>query len=185
MLPSFIKQSEYIANYFTADLTEVIALTNFNLATELNLPSNYFRNNADIIAMLYDDIAHMLRDNLIVGIHLLLSDKDMDRSLGAYPVRYHAQYTIVPAEAGVTPNLSQPDFGRPLAPPPDVIRQTQLILLIDWNPRAQSSRSHLRRPSYNFDWVPEAARFDATTVLHYRSGSLSVDGAVVKRSEKY
>jgi hypothetical protein len=184
VVPSILSRNEHIAQFFTADLEAFLQLTHLDLANELQLPPDYFQDPRDIIAMLYDDLTHMLQDELIIGIHLLLSDNALDPNSGAYPVRYHVQYTIDTSAGSSGSSASPQPFGGLIAPPRDVLKQTRLTLLIDWNSSAGSNRTHMRRPYYNFDWVPESARFDGTTVLQYSEGGLTGGGAEVKRVEK-
>lgn len=187
VVPSIIARSEHIALYFADDLEEFLHLTHVDLADELHIPSEYSQNPRDIVSMLYDDLSHMLRDELITGIHLLLCDSQLDPNTSAYPVRYHVQYTIDASTSHTPPSTSsQPQrFGGLIAPPRDVLRYKRFALLIDWNSSANSKRNRVRRPDYNFDWVPESEKYDATTVVSYRPGGLTVDGAmVIRRTEK-
>ena len=186
VIPGIVARSEHIAHYFADDLEEFLRLTHVNLAEELQIPPEYSQDPRDIVAMLYDDLSHMLRDELITGIHLLLSDSKLDPNTGAYPVRYHVQYTIDASHSLAPVSSPSPTglFGGLIAPPGDALSYRRFALLIDWNRSAQSKRHRVRRPDYNFDWIPESAKFDATTVLRYREGGLSVDGAQVRRIEK-
>lgn len=188
VVPSIVSRSEYIAQYFASDLEEFLRLTHINLMDELQIPPEYSSDPVDIVAMLYDDLSHMLRDELIIGIHLLLSDNVLDANTGAYPVRYHVQYMINTSSAlnptAPSSGASQKPFGGLIAPPREVLKNSRFALLIDWNSTARVRRQRLRRPEYNFDWVQESSRFDATTVLRYRDGGLTVDGAKVERVER-
>jgi len=186
VVPSIISRSEHIALYFADDLEEFLRLTNIDLADELHIPLDYSQDPRDIIAMLYDDLSHMLRDELITGIHLLLSDRTPDPNKGgAYPVKYHVQYTINASNATSTlpsSGSSPKPFGGLIAPPRDVLKDSRFALLIDWNNSAKSKRYRVRRPEYNFDWVPESAKFDATTVVSYREGGLMNEGGLTVAS---
>lgn len=186
VIPSIITRSEQIAHYFADDLEEFLRLTHIDLAKELQIPYGYSHDSRDIVSLLYDDLSHMLRDELITGIHLLLSDNRLDSSTGAYLVRYHVQYTVDASRSLSSSVSSQPQrFGGLVAPPKDVWWDARFALLIDWNKGAGAKRYRVRRPDYNFDWVPEASRFDATSVLLYRQGSLTADSATVVRVEKW
>jgi hypothetical protein len=133
--------------------------------------------------MLYADLAHLLRDGLITGIHLVLSERELDPDSQAYPLRYHAMYVIDNPMRSLKPNSAAKEFGGRLDPPPDSWRDARFALLIDWNPTASERRRQARRPGYYFDWVAERARFDGTTLIRYRDGGMTVDGATVKRIE--
>ena len=185
VIPSIVTRSESIALYFADDLEEFLRLSHIDLARELHIPSDYSHDPKDIVELLYDDLSHMLRDELITGIHLLLSDDEQDPNTGSYLVRYHVQYTIDASQGQTPPGGSPQRFGGLIAPPRDAWTGARFALLIDWNASARSKRQHVRRPIYNFDWVPESARFDATSVLCYREGELAVDGARVIRKETH
>src|SRR5258708_39646384 len=87
VVPRTVTQSEQIARYFTEDLLQFVHDTNINLASELQIPSDYPQNTEEVIWMLFDDLSHMLRDRLITGVHLLLSEPDRDPNTHAYPLR--------------------------------------------------------------------------------------------------
>lgn len=178
-------RSEHIATYFADDLEEFVRITHTDLATELQVPPEYSQDTHDIITMLYDDLAHMLRDELITGIHILLSDITIDPNSSAYPVRYHVQYTIdLTPSASSTPTQPLLEGGK-INPPRDASGSTAFALLIDWNKAAGNKRYAVRRPDYNFDWVPKTSVLDATTILRFREGALTTDGARVTRWEKH
>lgn len=182
VVPTIITQSDQIAHYFTEDLEKLVRLTNTDLAQVLQIPPEYSQDAKDIVLMLYEDISHMLRDQLITGIHLLLSDPDPDQSTSAYPLRYHARYSINTTSSllqtsPITANTKRE--GGQIEPPKDALRDARFALLIDWNQSANDRRRRVRRPDYYFDWVPEISRFDATNLVRYREGGMAVDSAVV------
>lgn len=194
IVPKIITQSDEIATYFAEDLEEFVRLTHTDLALAFQVPHEYSQNSRDIINMLYEDISHMLRDGLITGVHLVLSDNIMDPGSNAFIVRYHAQYLIdnpdpnistIPTQPlnGQSPADPQQDgrFGGLLAPPKDVWRDSLFALLIDWSPTARNRRHSIHRPEYCFDWVTQEKRFDATNVLQFRDGGLAVDSATVAK----
>lgn len=187
VVPRIITQSEQIARYFTEDLTKFVELTNIDLMSYLNIPPDYAHNTEGVIFMLFDDLSHMLRDGLITAIHLLLSDPKVDPNSHAYPLRYHAMYTIDTSRAAARTLKKAEDtmkrFNGHLAPPKKVWIDARFALLIDWNPTAAERRRNVRRPEYCFDWVPEKARFDATSLVRYREGGMTFDGANVNRTE--
>jgi hypothetical protein len=183
VVPSIITQSDEIATYFAEDLEEFVRLTHTDLANAFQVPTDYPQGTKDIINMLYEDIAHMLRDGLIIGIHLLLSDNVMDPGANAYIVRYHAHYMINNPNNAFSSASAKGRFGGLLAPPKDVWRNSLFALLIDWSPTAKNRRYHVQRPDYCFDWVTQEKQFDATNVVHFRDGEMAVDSASVKRYE--
>jgi len=183
VVPRIITQSEQIARYFTEDLEKFVEQSHIDLIKVLEIPPDQAYSTRDVIYMLFDDISHMLRDGLITGIHLLLANPDIDKNLHAYPLRYHAMYTInVPARSLKESNESQ-RFNGFLAPPHNVWVGARFALLIDWNPTANSNRHRIRRPEYCFDWVPEHNRFDETSLIRYREGGMAFAGATVNRAE--
>lgn len=184
VVPSIITQSDQIALYFADDLEEFVRLTHTDLATELKIPDDIAHNSRDIIIMLYEDISHMLRDGLITGIHLLLSDRNLDVGTNAYYVRYHVRYLIDNPNNAYTPPSPSTRFGGLVAPPPKVWHDSRFALLIDWSPSSKERRRMVCRPEYCFDWLPHEDRFDATNEVCYRKGSLAVDSAkLVGRDE--
>src|SRR6266568_459470 len=92
--PRVIAQNEQIIRYFTEDLIGYTHDADIKLAHELQLIPEYTQNTQEMIELLYDDFSHMLRNGLINGIHLLLSETQVDPHSGAYPLRYHAMYLI-------------------------------------------------------------------------------------------
>src|SRR6266571_2943562 len=118
--PLVMTQTEQIARYFTDDLSHLIDLANIDLIKELEIPpdSGFGVTRQEIIEMLYDDLTHMLRERLITAIHLLLSKPQRDPNTGAYPLRYHATYTIHQQGQGERRLLAQVQrFGGRIAPP--------------------------------------------------------------------
>lgn len=173
-------QSEQIARYFTDDLQRFVQVAHINLMQELAIPAEYASSNEEVIEMLYDDLTHMLREGLITGVHLLLSEPRLDPNSHAYPLRYHAQY-LINAPSGVARTLQNnaQRFGGELAPLQRIWENARFALLIDWNPSANARRRQVRRPAYCFDWVPDQDRFDATCLIRYREGGMTYNGVVV------
>ena len=186
VVPSIITQSDQIARYFAKDLESFVQHTHIDLAREFQIPDVYSHNTNDIINMLYADISHMLRDGLITGIHLVLSDDKMDPGSNAYLVRYHVRYTIenpnVPFPSASPGQVTTRGDGLTM-PDPKVWRGARFALLIDWSPASKGKRDKIRRPEYWFDWLPREERFDATGTLRYSEGGLEVDSANVLRYE--
>src|SRR5437763_766119 len=95
VIPRIVTQSQQIARYFTDDLKHFLRQTGFNLIKYLDIPDDYPQDTEEIIEMLYEDLSHLIRDKLIIGINLLISDPDPDPNLqGAYRLRYHALYQL-------------------------------------------------------------------------------------------
>jgi hypothetical protein len=194
VVPRTVTQSEYIARYFTEDLTYFINETGRNLLAELQIPPEVTRSNAEAINMLFDDLSHMVRDHLITGIHLLLADPQFDPNLQAYPLRYYARYTIempqelAPSEgqkSNTNQNLQFIRLNGHLAPPKQSWLNARFALLIDWDRSATERRRQAHRPVYCFDWISGQDRYDLTTLVRYREGALtSEDRVIVNRIEE-
>jgi len=188
VVPHIITQSDQIAHYFTQDLEEFVRLSHTDLAKVLQIPLEYSQDTQDIILMLYEDVAHMLRDQLITCVHMLLSETEPDPNTGYYPLRWHARYTINPDNTPAQNSAFQPtdplapytQIGKALSPPRNVWVGARFALLIDWNPSARDRRHNVRRPTYCFDWVPEEARFDPTNLVRYGEGGMTFDSARIE-----
>lgn len=184
VVPHTIAQPLQIARYFTEDLTEFLRQTHIDLIGYLGIANqpDYPQDLDSVVNLLYDDIAHMIRDGLISAINILISSNQPDSNLpGVFMLRYHATYLI---GSPVRSLLSEPAqrYGGNLAPP----RHTwsdgnfRFDLLIDWNPGADRDlRRRAVRPLYLFDWVAEESSFDGSNLVRYRSGGMTMDGAVL------
>ncbi|HEY1351782.1 MAG TPA: hypothetical protein VGF67_19345 [Ktedonobacteraceae bacterium] len=188
VLPYTITQPMQIARYFIDDVREFLRKTGIDLIHYLGIENepSYPGDLAEIVNFLYDDIAHLIRDGLIAAINILVSDKDPDPHLGMYVLRYHATYLIGSPVRPLRPEQAQ-RFGGYLDPPARIWQDNnfRFDLLIDWNPgTSPQQRRRAVRPEYLFDWVTEQSSFDGSTLLHYRSGGMTMDGAqLVSREE--
>lgn len=179
-----ITQSEAVAIYIYEDLTLMIQQRNINLSKLLAIPSGQNRyTDTQMIEFMCDDIAHMLRDGLIQKVHFLLYDQQIDATTKAYPLFYQATYEVS-LQRGLKPAGPQ-RHGGSLAPPQSVPRNTGFAILLDWHPNADMDRrQRVVYPAYNMNWVTPGAQYDATTLVRYREGSLTADGAtIVERNE--
>lgn len=192
VVPRAIAQSEQIARYFTEDLEKFLADTHINLIRQLSIPSHFAQSSREVLVMLSDDLAHMLRDSMITGIHLLLSNPNIDPNTRAYALRYHAEYTITAAKRAGEGRDIRPDkesynsqrINDHLRPPNGSWVGAKFALLIDWNPTLSQRRRNARPPEYWFDWMPSNDAFDATSQVRFRDGGMAFDGArVVDRRE--
>jgi hypothetical protein len=181
VVPTVITQSDQIALYFSEDLEELVRVAGINLAEAFQIPMDYSHDPRDIITLLYEDIAHMLRDGLITGIHLILSDNQTDKGTNAYLVRYHVQYQVHPLQSSFATSIPFPSQrqGGLVAPPAKVWRDARFALLIDWSDQVKDRRHEIRRPNYCFDWIAEEESFDAGNVVCYRHGQMVVDSATL------
>lgn len=185
-----ITQTDQIASYFIKDLEKFVRYAHVDLIDALQVPPDYSQDVADIIVLLYEDISHMLRDRLIVGIHLLLCENELDPNTGSYPLRYHVSYAInnplAPAAGTPTPATGTPPAapkGTELQIPPEIWRNTRFSLLVDWDENAIDKHFHVRRPNYCFDWIPEEMRFDAVNLVQWQDAGIVLGGAEVNRAE--
>lgn len=191
VVPRAIAQSEQIARYFTEDLDKFLADTHIDLVRQLGIPPHFARSSREVLVKLSDDLGHMLRDSMITGIHLLLSNPDVDTSTGAYALRYHAEYTIrqgrdlrQATNKGDKANYNPERLNGHLTPPRGSWVGAKFALLIDWNPTLSARRRNARPPDYWFDWMPSNDAFDATSQVRFRDGGMAFDDArVVDRRE--
>jgi hypothetical protein len=181
-----LTQSEAIAMYFCEDLEEFIQKARVNLSNYLNIPSTISVQVRELLEWLFDDLTHLLRNELIVGIHILLYTPQIDPALNAYPLIYHAHYVIRERERSIDPDeQGTVSHGGRLAPPAGAWINAGFAILVDWNPSSSPNARALAQRSngYWFDWVPEEARYDATVLLQYRQGDLSTHDVTVTRWE--
>jgi hypothetical protein len=185
-VPGVITRSYEVALFFSEDLLHLVNTANIDLARGFQVPPEYSQDIQDIINMLYEDIAHILRDGLIHGIHLVISDNDIDKGTNAYKVRYHVHYRVDMNSLGsATPIADTGERqGLEFGPPLKVWHNARFALLVDWHPSARKNRHQVCRPDYCFDWVTEENRFDATNLICFREGQLVGDSAqIVSREE--
>ncbi|HEU5382461.1 MAG TPA: hypothetical protein VFV38_44180 [Ktedonobacteraceae bacterium] len=187
VVPRTIAQSEQIARYFIEDLEHFIAETHIDLMYELGVPSEEAQDSEEVMRKLFDDLSQLLRNSMITGIHLLLSEPTADPNSSQYKLRYHAEYTINTPARDIRPDREQYTSQRIngyLQPGRGIWLGAKFALLIDWNPSMNERRRNARQPEYWFNWLPRQERFDPTTLVRYREGGMAFDGAnVVHRSE--
>jgi hypothetical protein len=184
IVPRTISRSEQIARYFIDDLERFVDNSYINLQYALSIPPEEAQDSREVLFKLFDDLSRMLRDSMIIGIHLLLSDPDVDPNTHAYLLRYHAEYTITLPTRDIRPDKADYNAQRIngyLAPPASSWIGAKFALLIDWNPTTNQRRRSARRPEYWFDWMPRQERFDTTSLVRYREGGMAFDGATVVR----
>lgn len=182
-----IAQSEQIARYFLDDLERFLADTHIDLMSELGVPPEEAEDSQEVMRKLFDDLAHLLRDSMITGIHLLLSDRTADPNSKQYKLRYHAEYTLMQQARDIRPDRERYQSQRVngyLKPKNGSWIGARCVLLIDWNPTMNERRRSASQPEYWFNWIPRQERFDPTTLVRYREGGMAFDGAnVVSRVE--
>src|SRR5262245_36898592 len=78
-----VPRTEQVAHYMADDLRYLVQRTGINLRSALNITSDdYLDNSTDLVDLLFVDIASMLADGLITGVHLLLAEPELDRNAG-------------------------------------------------------------------------------------------------------
>jgi hypothetical protein len=174
-----ITQSEAVAWYLHEDLATFVESQQIDLSDVLGIPLDQRTyRNSELIELLCDDIAHMLREGLVSRVHLLLYDRQVDTSSGAFPLIYKATYEIS-LQRGLSTEGARRRGG--LLRPPE-FGAGEFAILIDWHRDANHSRRRrIGYPAYNLNWVPPDQRYDGTTLVKYRDGSLTADGAVIVR----
>ncbi len=175
---------QQVARYLADDLQDLIRTTRLPLADALGIPpssrSRYVRNPEHLVDLLFNDITRMLVDRLVTCVHLLLSEPKMDANVRAYKLLYHARYDINIPERSLLEEVLQ-EYGGRLSVGKLNPGNARFALVIDWAPRAQREDiARVRRPNYNFDWVPLAERYDTGGTVEVRRGGL---GDVVVRIE--
>lgn len=193
-LPVIIEQSEQVARYITDDLTHIVNEAHINLMQEFQIHDGYFAHTsnatnatqqmAEVIKMLSDDLMHMMRDELIVGLHILLSDSEMDKGTNAYRAHYHVHYEIDIQSNNTVRPVNIVRVGGLVSIPQRVAQGARFDLLIDWSTSAQGQQENICRPNYWFDWVTEEEYLDAIGMEQYQEGRVE-DGTqiIVVRTE--
>lgn len=179
-----ITQSAAVEFYIHEDLEQFVKDRNIDLPTLLCiLPGRRSYTDEQLIQLLCADIGHMLRDSLITRVHFLLYDPQIDASTQAYPLFYQATYEVT-LQRGVKQQGPQ-RLGELLAPPQNIPRDAGFAILLEWHPNSDMDRRQgVIYPSYNLNWVSPQSRYDPTSLVRYREGSLTADGAtIVNRSE--
>lgn len=183
-----ISQSGLVATYIHEDLAGLVNVWHLDLATRLGVPQELAHSNEELVELLCEDLAHMLRASLVSRVHLLLYDPEPRPAptggTECFPLLYKATYEIS-VQRGLRQEGGRRRNGL-LDPPrlPDV-GSMEFAILIDWHPKATpEQRARARYPTYTFDWAPAGDTYDATTLVEYRKGSLTADGAtIVERLE--
>ncbi len=171
-------RTQQAARYLADDLRTLVNKAHIDLARWLEIPSGsteYVTNPAFLADLICNDIEQLLRDRLITGVHFLLSDTRIDPSSKAYPVRYHVQYLIdIPERSLSDDALVQ--YGGRIQPPDTASLEARFALLIDWDRQATAEEiAEVRRPLYFFDWRPVNDRYDANSLVRYRTGGLGTE----------
>jgi hypothetical protein len=178
-----ITQSEAVAWYVHEDLASFVDSQHIDLAEVLGIPYDQRSfTNAELIELLCDDIAHLLREGLVERVHLLLYHAEKDLTTNAYPLLYKATYEIS-LQRGL--QTEGPTRRGGLLRPPD-FAAGEFAILVDWHPDAdRERRRRVSYPSYNLNWISPDRSYDRTTLVRYRDGSLTADGAmIVRRGEE-
>lgn len=178
-----LTQSAAVAAYVHDDLARLVDAWKIDLAALLRMPRDHVFSNDQLIALLCEDIAHMLRNALVSRVRFLLHEHEPTADTGVFPLLYMATYEIS-VERGLRPVRAQRVNG--LIDPPNLPRG-DFAILIDWHPNASpAQRDRVRYPTYQFDWRPTGGTYDATTLVRYREGSLTADGATIiaRRDER-
>lgn len=178
-----ITQSEAVAWYVHEDLLSFVSSQDVDLSEALGIPHEQRSYaNHELVELLCDDIAHMLRDGLVSRLHLLVHDPQLDPSTKAYPLLYKATYEIS-LQRSLATEAARRRGGLLQAPE---FAGGRFAILIHWHPDADPERRrHVCYPRYNLNWVAPDRSFDGTSLVHYRDGSLTADGAtIVRRGEE-
>jgi hypothetical protein len=175
--------SEAVAWHVHQDLVRVVETRDVELAELLGIPDEgRTQSDAELLELLGDDIAHLARDGLMSRVHLLVHETELDAATGAYRLLHRATY-----EAG-EPRSARGEGSRRSG---GLLRAADLAsggfaMLIGWHAGADpEQRERVTNPAYNLDWRAPEGRYDRVTLVRYRDGSLTADGAaIVRRGEE-
>ena len=172
------------------DFVALVTGARLDVAQALAAPaSEYVAEPSVFVELLLHDLDRLLRDGLILGVHLLLADPLADPSGQSEPLLYHARYLIAPPSVAPGPahnapdddDQEQPEQPRQLTPADAVAlairaaRGARFALLIDWNARIEPAQaSQAQRPTYLFDWSP-LDRFGPHSLVRYYAGGLRTE----------
>ena len=176
--PQFTRNTG-IAYYLLEDIETLVKSFNFNLASYFG---SYGKRNEEILDLLYEDIVHMLEEDIINEIRLVIERQDKKLFRRSRLYLYQAIYIIRPIDDGFGMDTR---VGGMIAPPTNLGLHIQFDLQIGWKPsiveKQQNPKVH--RPFYHFDWNPREANIETNNVRHlilYRVGTFSY---LVKREE--
>ncbi|HUY75155.1 MAG TPA: hypothetical protein VMV29_00175 [Ktedonobacterales bacterium] len=177
-----LTNTEQIAMYLQDDLLKLITDAGIDLFGALNVPDDYGKDQADLVAMICADIEQMLRRRLISGAEILLSDPDPDAN-GRYVLRYQASYKVEDKQATINPNAAE-KLG-PLGGTIKTLRQTfpgaRFAFGVTF--RGGVALNDIRRPFYLFDWLPNGGTFDGRHLVTFRFGGYNTSDTRVTRVE--
>ena len=175
-------RTQQAARYIADDLRGLVREAGINLAAALGIPpdESYVTDAEHLAELICNDIEQMLRDRLIIGVHFLLCEKQLDQTTNAFNIKYHVEYKInLPQRSVIDEVLS--GFKDRLLLPRTAAARTRFVLLIDWDPTVNREEIKLvERPRYFFDWRPPNDRYDASSLVHYRTGGLDT---IIVRTE--
>jgi hypothetical protein len=160
---SLLSATERVAAYIYEDLRELAAKININLPEAMQAPPIYAHDPNLFQRLLSLDIEHLLRDQHVTDVALLLGDATLTAD-GQVPLRYRSSYHIerlvdwansvddpdtISLRSRVTRHGGRFDpllHGRP---------DGQFALAVKWNPQTASTREiGMRYPRYHFRWTP-------------------------------
>lgn len=178
-------RSEQIARYLGDDLLYLVKRASIDLGEWLGVPTDYVRDPDYLVQMICADVELMLRNGLINGADIMVTDPQPDTS-GQYSVRYLSRYLIEGPTEGNPVNPQPAKFWGGLIRPPDptLASAFHFVFGIEWRPDVdQQARSEVRTPKYLFDWVPADGSYDSSQLVGVRYGGMEISGASVMRVE--
>lgn len=169
-------KTQQVAHYLAEDLDSFVEQTNLDLARWLGIPRDQYVGGVNyLVDLLFDDVERMLRERLITGLHLILSEPEPDKNTHMYTMRYHAHYTIAIPERSLVNDIL-PEYGGRLKPPKELAPGARFVLMIDWDPRADTKKiKEAKPPDYFFHWEPLNQRYDANSLVRFREGRLGTE----------
>src|SRR5258708_1104731 len=180
-LPARLEDSRSIAQYLVQGIQELVSHMNLDLASYLGSSGKETR---ELLEMLREDIEHMLYDELINGIRLVIERQRKNQAMEPRLYLYQANYTIVyNGRASVIPAT----MGGLIAPPANLGPHIQFDLQMDWKqPITEDQWRKVRPPFYHFDWSPwmtNVAIYNDKNLVLYREGTFIALIRRVRRQE--
>jgi hypothetical protein len=175
-----------LAQYLKDDLMRLLkykqALDPIAWLNLFRLKGEYPLHKEFIIEMIADDIGMMIRDQLIVAVHVIFATpiflKSDDRLyLDHFDNVYHAKYLTMEPEYGLA-RQEGPLHEIDAIPSEDIVGSTQFTIAVTWIPGLTRSRkSAVRRHRFLFDWVKFDGEEAIETIRRVMRGQINPDQA--------
>jgi hypothetical protein len=134
--------------------------------------------DTELLELLCDDVAHLLRDGALSRVHLLVHEPEPEAASGAHVVLYRATYEIGSSHrAGGEAFRRGGGLLRPFE-----LAYGGLAILVEWRPAVALERTGpISPPGYHLSWCAAEQPCAGTALVRYGDGSLTADGAAIVR----